>query len=220
MKKEYIIECSTNKPFYSIILDWLSRLIMIDHDEMKEQIITAAREIFARYGYKKTTMDDIAASIYKAKSSIYHYFSSKEDIFKAVIDREATHIFQEIQDAVGKETTPVAKFIAHFITGHRAVKETENYFRLLMDEWFEIFDFTDDVKRQNEEQGIASLASIMRQGNETGVFAVECPEEYAKAISIAFHGFIFPFGMVGANDASSENLNTFLKIMLQGLLKR
>ena len=193
---------------------------MIDHDEMKEQIITGAREIFARYGYKKTTMDDIAASIYKAKSSIYHYFNSKEDIFKAVIDREGAHIFQATQEAVLKESTPVAKFITHFTVAHRTVKETTNYFRLLMDEWFEIFDFTNDVKRQNEEQINAMLASIMREGNETGVFSIESPEEYAKAISIAFHGFVFPMGVVGTNEATTANLNTFLKIMLQGLLKR
>jgi len=50
-----------------------------DYDEMREHIISAAREIFARYGYRKTTMDDIAASIRRAKSSIYHYFPGKED---------------------------------------------------------------------------------------------------------------------------------------------
>jgi AcrR family transcriptional regulator len=216
---EYIIEYSTNKPFYSIVLDQLSRCTMIDHDEMKEQIITAAKEIFARYGYKKTTMDDIAASIYKAKSSIYHYFSSKEDIFKAVIEREAAHIQQEIRDAVGNESTPVAKLIAYFSTGHRAVRETVNYFRLLMDEWFEIFDFTDDIKRKNEEEGFAILSSIMREGNETGVFAIESPEEYARAISIGFHGYLLPIGL-WSGEALPENLNIFLKIMLQGLLKR
>jgi AcrR family transcriptional regulator len=216
---EYIIEYSTNNRFRSIILDQLSRRPMIDHDEMKEQIVTAAREIFARYGYKKTTMDDIAASIYKAKSSIYHYFNGKEEIFKAVIEREAAHIFQVIQETVGNETAPVAKLTMYFSTIYQEVKKTENYFRLLMDEWFEIFDFTDDVKRQNEEQSITFLTSILREGNRTGDFAIEYPEEYAQALTIGFHGFLFPMVMTNHN-ATIENFNTYLKIIFNGLLKR
>lgn len=192
---------------------------MIDHDAMKEQIVTAAKEIFARYGYKKTTMDDIAASIYKAKSSIYHYFEGKEDIFKAVIEREAAHISQTVREAVGKETTPVGKLTTYFSTAHRAVKETENYFRLLMDEWFEIFDFTDDVKRRNEEEGIAILASIMREGNESGDFAIDSPEEYARALSIGFFGFLFPM-LLGVRNFAPASLDIFLKIQLNGILKR
>jgi AcrR family transcriptional regulator len=192
---------------------------MIDHDEMKEQIITAAREIFARYGYKKTTMDDIAASIYKAKSSIYHYFNGKEDIFRAVIDRESSFILQEIEKAVGKETEPVAKLTTYFSTVFQEVKKAENYFRLLMDEWFEIFDFTDVIKRENEEKNIKFLASILREGNRTGDFAVENPEKYAQALDLGFNGYLFPVAMTH-HSATIEDFTIYLKIILHGLLKR
>ena len=48
----------------------------------RENILRTAREIFSKYGYKKTTLDDIANAVRKGKSSLYYYFSSKEDCFR------------------------------------------------------------------------------------------------------------------------------------------
>ncbi len=47
---------------------------------VKGIIITAARGIFAQYGFRKTTMDEIARAAHLAKSSIYHYFRSWESV--------------------------------------------------------------------------------------------------------------------------------------------
>jgi len=48
-------------------------------DQNRENILKIAREIFSKYGYKKTTLDDIANAVRKGKSSLYYYFKSKED---------------------------------------------------------------------------------------------------------------------------------------------
>ncbi|PIF05120.1 MAG: TetR family transcriptional regulator, partial [Draconibacterium sp.] len=57
-------------------------------DTNRENILKIAREIFSKYGYKKTTLDDIASAVRKGKSSLYYYFKSKEDLFHAVIMKE------------------------------------------------------------------------------------------------------------------------------------
>jgi AcrR family transcriptional regulator len=59
------------------------------NDEVRDQVVQAARQVFARYGFKKTALDDIAREARKGKSTIYYYFKSKDEIFKAVIDAEA-----------------------------------------------------------------------------------------------------------------------------------
>jgi len=62
---------------------------MINKEEYRKRIITTAGEIFSRYGFKKTTMDEIANGLKMGKSSIYYYFASKEEIFEAVVLNEA-----------------------------------------------------------------------------------------------------------------------------------
>ena len=57
-------------------------------DANRASILKIAQEIFSKYGYKKTTLDDIANAVRKGKSSLYYYFPSKEDLFQAVIQKE------------------------------------------------------------------------------------------------------------------------------------
>ena len=53
--------------------------------EVRTHIVGVARKIFTRYGFRKSTMEQIAAAIHKGKSSIYYYFHSMEEIFRAVV---------------------------------------------------------------------------------------------------------------------------------------
>ena len=48
--------------------------------EKKEIICNKAAEIFAKKGYEKTTIEEIAAELKMTKSSLYYYFKGKEDI--------------------------------------------------------------------------------------------------------------------------------------------
>jgi len=58
------------------------------HEERKEQIITAALEVFAQKGYDGTSNRLIAkAAGLNSAALIYHYFPSKTDLFKACLER-------------------------------------------------------------------------------------------------------------------------------------
>ena len=55
-------------------------------DERKKEIIQAARELFQVKEYDKMTMRDLMDKLNIAKGTIYHYFSSKEDLLEAVVE--------------------------------------------------------------------------------------------------------------------------------------
>ncbi len=68
------------------------------HETLKEaQIIEAARERFARYGFSKVTMDEIAADVEMGKASLYYYFQTKEDLFRSVISQELNELQKNIE---------------------------------------------------------------------------------------------------------------------------
>ncbi len=50
-----------------------------------EQIADAALTLFARYGYKRTSMDDIARAAGLAKATLYLHFKGKDDVFRAML---------------------------------------------------------------------------------------------------------------------------------------
>src|SRR5690606_4295220 len=57
----------------------------MEADKIKATIKKAARELFRRYGYKKTSVNDIAKRAKLAKATIYKYFESKEMVLHAIL---------------------------------------------------------------------------------------------------------------------------------------
>lgn len=53
----------------------------------QQEILKAARELFAAKGFRETTLDEIAQKAEFGKGTLYNYFASKEDIFHALIDQ-------------------------------------------------------------------------------------------------------------------------------------
>ena len=79
------------------------------NDSVRAAILDSARELFARFGYKKTTMEDIAQSLGKGKSSLYYYFKNKEEIFQAVVDWEGDILFSKLRQIVHSSDAADAK---------------------------------------------------------------------------------------------------------------
>ncbi len=64
-----------------------------------DRILVAAREAFARFGFKKTTVEEIASGARVSKALVYKNFRSKEHIFETVV----RHVVEEWSDALGHD---------------------------------------------------------------------------------------------------------------------
>lgn len=64
--------------------------------ERRQQILSVARDVFARRGYHQTTIDDIALQAGVARGTFYLYFEDKRAIFSDLIDRFASQLSMAI----------------------------------------------------------------------------------------------------------------------------
>ncbi len=64
--------------------------------DKKERILAAATELFSRWGYNKTSLDEVAAKARIAKATIYYYFPSKERLFIAAFSAKAEELFAKL----------------------------------------------------------------------------------------------------------------------------
>src|SRR5688572_32506987 len=60
--------------------------------ERRQQILAAARDLFAKRGYHQTTIDEIVAQAGVARGTFYLYFEDKRAIFSDLIDRFASQL--------------------------------------------------------------------------------------------------------------------------------
>lgn len=80
----------------------------------RDRILQTASEVFARFGYDKTTLEDIGKKCGLNKASLYYYFSNKEDIYVQVIMAETTVFINELQAQTASLATTAHK-IRHYL---------------------------------------------------------------------------------------------------------
>ena len=74
------------------------------------RILDAASELLQRWGYKKTTVDDIARQAGVAKGTIYLHWKNKEELFTALLLREKIVEAQKVQQAMEAEPEGVTLY--------------------------------------------------------------------------------------------------------------
>ena len=77
--------------------------------EKVEDVVTAATQVFARYGYKRVTMADLAEAAHMSRPSLYLVFPSKEQVFRAVVERVFASMLAEIRQGVSRFPTAEEK---------------------------------------------------------------------------------------------------------------
>ena len=73
--------------------------------DKKNNILMAAVKVLTKKGYYSSTMDDIVAESKMSKGAIYHYYSSKKDVYLAVIDMWENQTQELLAPAADKKSS-------------------------------------------------------------------------------------------------------------------
>ena len=74
----------------------------MDRNQRRDEIFHAALVAFARFGYQKTTMEDVAGALGMTKGNLYFYVSGKRDLYEKTV----SSALQQWREAVAIAVTP------------------------------------------------------------------------------------------------------------------
>lgn len=155
----------------------------------RQEIIDAARSVFARKGFASGIMDEIASGAGLAKGTIYLYFRSKEELYKAVLhhDMEALKLdtLKRI-DAAGGLREKIRAFTAARLENADAKREL---FRI-MDNESASASFTRSQYRAWLKEPVLRLAAEIEEAGRRGEVRPVHPEMAAWAIADMTRGVI------------------------------
>lgn len=86
---------------------------MTKEEIIRSEFLEAASLLFQQYGLQKTTMEDIAKALGKGKSTLYYYFSNKDEVFQAVVLKEIDEVFNAVRSKVIEAQTAKEKLAAY-----------------------------------------------------------------------------------------------------------
>ena len=186
----------------------------------RNSIVEVARGIFANYGFRKTTMNEIADGVGKGKSSLYYYFSSKEDVYRAVIEMEAETMKQKLVDAIDGVDDPVGKLRIYVVTRMEILHELINFHQAINSEYLTNIDFIQKMRKKYDNEEVTLLKNILQIGVDSGTFRIEDVDLTALAVATALKGLEVPL-LVSHDETSIElRIERILQILFFGIVKR
>jgi AcrR family transcriptional regulator len=82
----------------------------------KKEIIHAAMKRFAKHGLNKTTLDEIARDMRIGKATIYHYFTSKQELYNESVTSEIDLLIETIGSIFNKDEITLEERLNLFIS--------------------------------------------------------------------------------------------------------
>jgi AcrR family transcriptional regulator len=188
--------------------------------DIRNKILDAASRIFAKYGIKKTTIEDIAGAMKMGKSSLYYYFKSKEEIFKAVIHREVDEFGARVRGSLQKCSSPQEKLRTFAVNRMQYLNELTNAYTALKDEYVTEYAFIQELRADYDKREKELLKSIFKEGTQAGLFEIADIGMTADVLATSLKGFEYEWFIKEKSAPDiEERIDAMLNIFYYGILK-
>lgn len=141
--------------------------------ETKSKIIDVAGKLFHRFGFYKTSMDEIAKIARKAKGSLYYHYENKEAVFKEVLKTEIMRIREQLHLLVYNSSLGAKEKLRTYVEQRmRLLKKAYTYREALRSDFANRLDFVDELRSDFDKWERANLTHILKEGIEKKEFSL------------------------------------------------
>lgn len=171
------------------------------NNDRKLQIIKAADKRFARHGFHKTNMDEIARDIRIGKPTLYYYFESKDALYIEVIKWEFDNYLETVNNIFSNEDLPIQKRFEEYFNRKDAVR---NDFKLI----FEIIvQFMSERTTEAETELLKDY--INKEEEILKKVLINYYKDKIKAVSKSLpYSIVMLSWMIAVGKKTSQQLNT------------
>lgn len=186
--------------------------------DVKNQIVASATKYFSRYGFHKTTMDEIAKNIHKAKGVLYYYFRSKEELFNEVLKQELETLKTALLKIVQRDTNSLTILTDYMLTRFKLLNTAVNYHETLKADFFEKYHFVKDVRDDFERFEQVQLKAIIVKGNEEGFLKVKDIDPTVDVAMMIIKGIEIPLFLQDKYKEYENTLRDLINMITGSLL--
>ena len=185
----------------------------------KKNLIDVARQLFAKKGVDNTTMNDIAEASQRGRRTLYTYFSSKDDIFKAVIESELDVLYTKLDEVIERDLPADEKLILLAFTRLKAIKEVVTRNGTLRADFFRDIWQVENVRKEFDRKEIHYLETIIKAGVEKGLFYLNDARQTAEILHYAFKGLEVPTirGVMRLDYNNRDDRELIASILFKGI---
>jgi len=166
-------------------------------------------------------MEEIARAANMGKSSIYYYYKGKEDIFEAVVVKEAQELKRQLIRVISSGNTPIDRLKDYIMFRLYHVKTVSNFYAVLNEDDFGQMKFVKRVREKFEEEEFKMVRDVLEKGMSDGAFVINNAEIGAMAFTTMLKGLEIPlFLNKYARSEKEKLLDDLVRVIFYGIIKR
>jgi len=191
---------------------------------VKDAILDATDRLLARFGYKKMTVEDIAAEVGIGKGTIYLHFTSKEEIVLSHVDRIVDRLKERLR-AIARSDVPAAERLRLMLLTRVLFRfDSIQHYTQSLDDLLAALRPGLLARRATYFEAEAQIfAKLLTEGRESGEFEFEDEHVSAHALLQATNGLL-PYSLsptqLGAREEVEQRAAAVTDLILRGLLNR
>ena len=193
-------------------------------EAVKDAILDATDRLLARFGYRKMTVEDIAAEAGIGKGTIYLHFTSKEEVVLSHVDRIVERLKDRLREIARSDDTAAARLHSMLLT--RVLfrfDSIQHYTQSLNDLLAALRPGLLARRAEYFQQEAEIFADVLNAGRRFGEFTFDDEYSTAHALLQATNGLL-PYSLstteLGAREEVEQRASDVANLMLQGLLRR
>ncbi len=196
-----------------------------EKERRRQQIMVAAKRVFVKKGYNRTTMENIAEEAELSAGTLYLYFKSKSELWATLSVRVLQYLLMRLEHLLTHQNSEdignIAELKAVLLDAYEFDPMIfKNLFNLqtsdtLMDLSPELIN---EIKSLGQ-QSLNKIALIFQQGIDQGIFLDRHPKAIADIVWSLFSGVVLWEGSKHVGDEPSENLQTTMETAFEILEK-
>jgi len=194
---------------------------MPEKDEMiKQQILDAAKEVLKKWGFHKSTMEDIAKVAGKGKSTLYYYYKSKEEIFDAAARQEIEQSFRLALEAVQQVSKSSKKLRTYINTIFQEMSKRAGFYTVFAQEVREDSKLIARIVTDYNNIELKIIKDILSLGKANNEFSFSEDAEVERAafiITLMLRNLQMEFIVNHTIDDLGAHTNMISHLLLNGL---
>lgn len=189
--------------------------------EKLELLYCKSLEVFARYGYKKTTLEDIAGEIGITKPGLYKYVKDKMDLYEKTLSFALLRWQDRVVNAVNREDDIVRKFIVMSQKGYDYLMEDELLTEILRKDPT-IFPFSTNIIRFKEvnQRSLNLIKYILEEGIKQRKFSKVDIQRTSVLLYSIYRTFIVEAYVISDAKQIKKIYTDGINLILNGLIER
>jgi AcrR family transcriptional regulator len=189
----------------------------------RKEILNAAKRVFARKGYERSTMKDIVEEVGMSRGGVYMYFSSTEDMMLALIEEEDRKNFERL-DAIAAESGAVWDTLVSLIRGgEHDIDQMASGFANAVYEFYLTRRWNEHhvpLLEKRYHRALTSLTQYLQKGVDSGEFRPLIPlDDIARVIISMMDGLTLIGAHLGPERIKLHAQMEAFIIMLKSVLQ-